>query len=1259
MKRWISAVLTMIMTISLLVGNGLASPMIAKAEEIQTVVGIEIPQEVNVGKAYDVKVMVDNVSDLYSYSFDFVYNPQLVQVVDVIGGDILGTQAKELTNIYDNELGSVSYSSTLTTMVPGISGAGSLVTLRVKLLSEGTIPFNVNQNSGDDLTLIGDTVKVLMTNGDGQAIGYAPVNVSSNIVMDTKPAAIASVNVENKSEVIINPEIVVTYDEPVFCGTNFNNITLLDFNNKPLLVNAFIENNTLRITPRGSLENFSTYHLIVPAGAVRDESGNETVVEYRTSFTTEKAVEDINKDGYINIFDLVPVARNYNVLENQEGWNQQFDITADGKIDMFDLIAIVKRFVVHQAVRITGLQDMNVTVYQSNFYSLPSEVEAQMSDGSIRKVPVIWSPNSIDTSRLGRQMLEGTVKGYLSKIRLTVDVVAQANGNTNGNLVNGGYYLQQGDWVYYADYINGFQMFKRSLDGTQRSRVTTDDHIRSINILGEWIYYMGYMGVYKVKTDGNGLTWLAPGSGQVIVYDNYIYYNDWEEMYRMDLDGGNRKLLGRFDIQNGSSLWQHQFNIADGFIYFTNGVNIYKVSLDGTSSTHLYGGAISYINVVGDWIYYLDGNRENAIYKMKTDGTEQGTLVCSDSGRNMNIEGGYIYYSNLNDNSTLYRMNLDGTGKKKLSTMPVYDYINISGEWIYFDSHIYETEDLVDYKVRLDGTEEQTTAPIRNIEPVIYTIPRGSGIGFNGLVTATFDHERSQDIPVVWSKPEPFDIDTPGTYVFEGSVLGYAGKARMEIIVLADEIVSFADPDLENAVRSNLGIWEGPICKSQVETIEFLGIYDTVINNLSGIENLTNLSYLQIYHSGALDLSPLAGLNNLRELYLQNAVLSDLSPLARLTNLRALDLENSTISDFSALVGLYNLEYLNLRNTNTEDVSPIGGFSQLKLLILSENNIMDISALSELTNLEELNLNNNQISDLSPITGLINLTTLHVGNNPIVDLGSLSGLANLSSLYVHNTPLYDISALREFPNLQSLDISYTEISDLSPLNDITNLSYLNLSGNGLTDISFLGSFVNLRGLTLSNNQISDLTALRNLTNMISLTISNNQVSDISPLRGMTKMRTLNLVGNQISDLEPLSGMVNLLELDLSQNQINNISPLSTLTEMYSLSMSENYITDLSGISNLVWLEYLNIAANEITDITPLQSLNVNVLYMQDNWVSDMSPIAGMHSLGALYIQNNPVGDFSVLGPIYNQLWSCDFDLDGNFGEFGNNSWRMH
>jgi internalin A len=536
-------------------------------------------------------------------------------------------------------------------------------------------------------------------------------------------------------------------------------------------------------------------------------------------------------------------------------------------------------------------------------------------------------------------------------------------------------------------------------------------------------------------------------------------------------------------------------------------------------------------------------------------------------------------------------------------------------------------------------------------------------------------------------------------HVLAGALLLLLTIAALAAPVAASEIVTFNDPNLEDAVRGMLSKPEGDITADDMATLSELWAGDWGISDLSGLEYAVNLEKLALYQdqfsqNHISDISPLTGLTNLQELYLDYNQISDISPLAGLTNLQVLQITNNQISDISSLAGLTNLRTLFITTNQISDISPLAGLTNLEHLWLSVNQISDISPLAGLTNLQFLQLNNNQISDISPLVAnsgiglndgvtleynyldltpgsadMIDIQTLqnrgvdvmYIPQNPVPaseivtfndpnleaavryelnkPVGDITAddMTTLSELWAGDWGISDLSGLEYAANLQRLTLQHNQISDISPLASLTNLQELSLHENQISDISPLAGLTNLQELWLWSNQISDVSPLASLTNLQELYLEYNQISDITPLAGLTNLQQLSLEYNQISDLSGLEYAVNLQHLYLSYNQISDVSPLAGMTNLEELYLSSNQISDLSGLEYAVNLQRLDLYGNQISDISPLASLT-NLwqrLILSHNQISDISPLAGLTNLQWLDLDNNQISDVSPLASLTN------------------------
>ncbi len=134
-----------------------------------------------------------------------------------------------------------------------------------------------------------------------------------------------------------------------------------------------------------------------------------------------------------------------------------------------------------------------------------------------------------------------------------------------------------------------------------------------------------------------------------------------------------------------------------------------------------------------------------------------------------------------------------------------------------------------------------------------------------------------------------------------------------------EQIVTFSDKKLERRVRYKINKPTGDLYESDVEKITSLDVPDKQIEDISGIETLSNLKELYLTGTNVSDISKLKGLTNLQQLSLTGTNVRDISALKELTNLKRLDLAFTEIKDISDLKGLINLQELELTAVKISD----------------------------------------------------------------------------------------------------------------------------------------------------------------------------------------------------------------------------------------------------------------------------------------------------------------------------------------------------
>jgi internalin A len=255
--------------------------------------------------------------------------------------------------------------------------------------------------------------------------------------------------------------------------------------------------------------------------------------------------------------------------------------------------------------------------------------------------------------------------------------------------------------------------------------------------------------------------------------------------------------------------------------------------------------------------------------------------------------------------------------------------------------------------------------------------------------------------------------------------------------------VTFADANLEKAVRAQLNNQSCDICPNDVLSITQL-VIQSQVSNYSGIEKLVNLQKITIQNNTIADFTFVSGLTGINTI--------DVSSGCHVTSLTGLDSDANPVT--------ITVTQLNLGNAH----------------------ISDISGLSKLKNLQQLTLNDNQITSLAPLAGMTKLQQLNVTLNQLTTLAGLETDTSLQILQSNWNQISDIGALSGLISLQQISLNTNNLSNIGPLSALTNVTLLDLMTNHITDITALQTMTSLKNVTLSYNAgLFDLTPLVNNT----------------------------------------------------------------------------------------------------------------------------------------------------------------------------------
>ena len=390
-------------------------------------------------------------------------------------------------------------------------------------------------------------------------------------------------------------------------------------------------------------------------------------------------------------------------------------------------------------------------------------------------------------------------------------------------------------------------------------------------------------------------------------------------------------------------------------------------------------------------------------------------------------------------------------------------------------------------------------------------------------------------------------------------------------------------------------------------------------------ESMQELERLSVEGRGIADIKGLEFARNLRHLHLgdEGNYVVDLSPLAMLTSLTDLNVGANQVADLRPLATLTNLTGLSLWNNQVTDVSSLSSLTALIYLNLADNRVRDLSPLANLKSLEVLDLFDNEVENVVPLTGLENLRELILTHNSVGDLSPLTGLTELRTVLLKGNPIKDLTPLS---GLNLTDLKYDAVSDSAGQ---TRSSEAWMPDPALR-AAIRGEIGLLPDMPLTKEKILKLDFLN---------AHDKGILDITGLEFATNLRGLDLRQNPITDLRPLSNLTQLVEFHFWHVPVRptnlDLRPLATLINLEMLSLDGNWISDIRPLMGLKKLRRLHLSNNQIEDVSPLAGLTeLWQLWLERNPIRDLTPLSGLN-LTDLNISNNPIkgSDISPLAAL--------------------------
>jgi tetratricopeptide (TPR) repeat protein len=122
---------------------------------------------------------------------------------------------------------------------------------------------------------------------------------------------------------------------------------------------------------------------------------------------------------------------------------------------------------------ISYVKDLNYSIMQNDQFKLPEQVDCNLSDGTTKKLSIVWEVKGIDTSIVGEQTISGTIEGYDKKVKLTIDIVKKEVLTTSmTGLINSAYTKDGKRMITFDDvlFLTGNEAIKAAVEEGNAAR---------------------------------------------------------------------------------------------------------------------------------------------------------------------------------------------------------------------------------------------------------------------------------------------------------------------------------------------------------------------------------------------------------------------------------------------------------------------------------------------------------------------------------------------------------------------------------------------------------------------------------------------------------------------------------------------------------------------------------------------------------------------------------------------------------------------
>ena len=272
---------------------------------------------------------------------------------------------------------------------------------------------------------------------------------------------------------------------------------------------------------------------------------------------------------------------------------------------------------------------------------------------------------------------------------ITLQLGCEANDGVKVSRI----YQHQG-WIYYTN-INEGSLNKMKPDMSEKTMVS--------NIGDFMVFYENYIffldaeqGISRIQLDGSDYQKILDlGNENTFGFDvsnGWLYYVVKPgSIYKVKIDGTNKSKVADIKTFNGNMI------VEQDWIYYVDDSNFYKMNSDGKNVTKLESN-VNLFDINNGWIYYgslSENEKDNYINKMTLEGLDKTKLT---NGNFVSVDEKYLYFYNA---GWLSKMSLDRSTLEKLNNKNLFTIGIIYSDYIFYIEYSGSA-----YRIDLDGNNQ-------------------------------------------------------------------------------------------------------------------------------------------------------------------------------------------------------------------------------------------------------------------------------------------------------------------------------------------------------------------------------------------------------------------------------------------------------------------------------------------------------------------------------------------------------------------------